>query len=133
MSLTTKITRSWNDGAVTNAWIKEVVTDSAGGSYSDSIPDLTTDKMLVLSIDITLLKALLIASDRDLTLEINHPGGTSTAPDQTIALKANCPIDWCDDDIEDCPLDQDVTEIYVTNASGSAAQLEIRAPQDATP
>lgn len=100
---------------------------------SEPIADGETDVAVPCLIDVSALKMLLIGSDQDVTLETNNPGGASAAPDQTITLKANQPMDWAEDDPVDCPLTADVSTLYVTNASGSTVNLEVRALQDATP
>lgn len=133
MSFSLTVTRSWAQaGQGPVAYQKDFSEGNLNG-VSESIPDGSIDKLVEVAIGVTRLKALLIGSDQDLVIEINHPGGSSTAPDQTLDLKARSPIDWTEDDVEDCPLEVDVTALYVTNNSGAAAQLEIRALRDPTP
>jgi len=133
MSISVTVTRSWAQAGQDPVSHQKSFSEGSLVSISESIPDGSTDKLVEVAISVARLKALLIGSDQDLTLEINHPGGSSTAPDQTFDLKGKSPIDWTEDDAEDCPLEVDVTAIYVTNDSGAAAQLEIRALRDPTP
>jgi hypothetical protein len=133
MGFTSSIIRTWSDSAGQVSYTKQVATDSRGGEFSGVIPAGSVDLHLEVAITLAQLKGLLIGSDQDLTIEVNHPGGASGAADQTIALEANSPVLWESGDDAACPLDVDVVDLYVTNAGATDAQLEIRAPQDATP
>lgn len=70
---------------------------------------------------------LVIVSDRALTVKTNSSG----SPANTFVLTANVPLLW----YPGCgySLAADITALYVTNASGGAAKLKIRASQDITP
>lgn len=131
MSFTDTITREW-DGDDTKLSQSKAVTNELRANVSISIADGLTDKLVAWAIDISQLKALHIQSDQDITIETNNPAGTSAAADDTLTLLANQPISWQTGDVMDHPFTADITQIYVTNASGSAAQLEIRALVDAT-
>ena len=133
MAFAHKFSRSWSQQGLDPLTYEHTVTVGGGQPVSEPIPDGASDLAVNLAIDFSTLKGLFVASDREITIEVNQPGGGSGVPDQTWNLKANQPISWCEDDVMDCPLDADVTVIYVTNASGLIANLEIRAPQDVTP
>jgi hypothetical protein len=100
---------------------------------SEAIDDGQTDYDLLFPVDLACLKAILIAADRDVTVEVNHPAGTSTAADQTIELKANQPVLWIEDDPVECPINQTIAMLYVTNASGAAANFKAIAMFDPSP
>lgn len=80
-------------------------------------------------LDISQIQSLLITADQDLTLKTNSSG----SPDNTIALKAGIPYLWLYNSGITLPLSADVTNWYITNASGVAATLKIRALVEATP
>jgi len=104
----------------------------ADGSVIDvtaAIPDSSTDKLVVCALDVSQIKAIYILSDQDVTLETND----GTTPDDTIALKAGVPYIWYTNKYDALLLTVDVTALYLTNASGSAATFKLRALQDATP
>ena len=133
MSESYVITRSWKplDGTAVN--YEKTVTSDTSTDHSKAYADGTTDTLINITIDFSQVKALFIGSDQDVTLETNNPGGSSGAADQTFSLKANCPIEWTEDDVETNPITVDVTAMYITNASGETANLEIHALYDATP
>lgn len=133
MSITLKLTRSTVQSGLSPVSYEISKTGSRLESVSEAIADEAVDTLVACVIDVSALKMLLIGSDQDITLETNNPGGASAAPDQTLELKANQPIVWAEEDADDCPLTDDVDGVYITNASGSTANLEIRALEDATP
>ena len=128
MSISHTLTRKWvSDGA-------EIIKDeivSAGSELNvdESIADGETDLLVNWTCDYSALKALYIVSDQDLTIETND----GTTPDDTITLSANVPLLWTSTGYLANPFSADVTALYVTNASGSAAALKIRSLQDPTP
>ena len=96
-----------------------------------AVPDSTTDKEVVVAIDVSQLVSIVMVSDQDLTIETND-GDT---PDDTIALAANVPYVWNADQYgyADTKLTVDVTALYLTNASGAAATFRAEILQDPTP
>ena len=127
------ITRSFAEAGSDPQSYQKTLTNGSIAKVSEEIADGTTDKLVIVAIDLDNLVSLFVASNRDITIELNNPGGSSAAPDDTWELKANQPIDWAEDDVMECPLAVDVAQIYVTNNSGAAANLEIRALMDPTP
>jgi len=95
----------------------------------ESIADSTTDGLVAFALDVSQVKAIYIKSDQDITIETN----SSSAPDNTLALKSNIPYVWYTNKYDALVFTADITKIYVTNASGSAATLNIEAVYDATP
>jgi len=133
MSVSHVFSRSWkrSDGSAVN--YEKTVTSDTSTDHSKAYADGTVDQLINIAIDFSETKGLMIGSDQDVTLETNHPGGGSGAADQTFNLKANCPIEWTEDDVETNPITVDVTAIYITNNSGETANLEIHDLHDATP
>lgn len=86
-----------------------------------------------LAIDISQLKAIIIHSDKAVTLKTNSSG----SPDDTIVLQANVPLVWYTgptiDAADGNPFDADVTDFYIANSSGATATVKFWVAQDATP
>lgn len=118
-----------------------IVTDGGSLTYSktytgtadvildESVPDSSTDLLMNVAIDVSAVKAFMIVSDYAVLIETN----SGSAPGNSLTLVANHPYMWDTDSEETFLLTVDVTKIYVTNASGSAAALKIRCTYDATP
>jgi len=133
MSVSHVFTRSWkrSDGSPVN--YEKTVTSDTDTDHSQAYADGTVDQLIDIAIDFSRTKGLFIGSDQDVTLETNNPGGASGTPDQTFNLKANCPIEWTEDDVATNPITVDITAIYITNDSGETANVEIHNLYDATP
>jgi len=116
---------------VNNQTIQGQHTHSGGyrQSLSESIPDESTDLEVVFPLDVSAIKAIFIKSDQDITIETND----GSSPDDTLTLTADCPYIWHENSEYTNLLTADVTSLFVTNASGAAATLEIEAIVDATP
>jgi len=129
MAFTHTLTSSINNGA--GSVSRSVsFTGDARDSRVIAVPTPSTDLLVNIAIDVDQIKSLYIVADQNLTLETNN----SAAPDNTIALKANKPfIYWTTSYYYVSVLTVDVTKIYVTNASGTAATLYIELLQDSTP
>ncbi len=106
-------------------------SDAAVIDASVSVANGQTDKPLSIGgIDISQLKAIWLDSDQDVLIESN----SSSAPDDSIALKANVPYIWMEGSPAPLLLTADVPSVlYCTNASGQAATVRLRAVMDATP
>lgn len=131
---TIRVNRSWSvSGASPIVYEIDVEADGESNAGPIVVPDGAVDFNVLVAIDVSRLKALLIGSTQDVTIETNHPGGASGEPDDTIEVKANAPYLWTEDDPEPCLLTVDVEILYVTNNSGADATLNVRAPMDVTP
>lgn len=99
--------------------------------YSDSVSDGTTDDLVDLAFALAQLKVVYLASDQAITIKTNSSG----APQETINLLANVPLLWTEDDYQASStlFAGDVTALYLTNGSGSAAAVEMRVLLDGTP
>ena len=115
-------------GDLTYAWN---VTKTSGEelNISESITDSSNDLELTGTLDVSAMVALLMYSDQDVTIETND----GTTPADTITLTAGQPLIWHSSSGFTNPLGTDVTSFFVTNASGSAANLVIKGLQDPTP
>ena len=124
---TLTVTHTTNDGGTVSNSITE--TGTAYLEIAESVADSETDYEIVCAIDVSEIALLYIVSDQDVTLETNSG---SEAVD-TLALEANEPVTWTTKSIYDCPLTEDVTSVFITNASGAAANVKMRVLTDATP
>lgn len=104
-------------------------TGTGQASVSESIADSTTDGLVNIAIDVSEIKIIIMSSDQDLTVKTNSSG----APDETISLVAGVPLIWTSDSYYVNLLATDITKLYVTNASGSAAEFKVEVLVDATP
>lgn len=94
-----------------------------------AVPAPSTNLAVALSIDVSELKYLYIVADQVLTLKTNSTG----TPANTIVLVAGLPLIWVHNYYYSNPLAAaDVTILYVTNASGTAATLQLIALEDPT-
>ena len=92
---------------------------------AESIADSTTDKEFLFALDISNLKVFSMVSDYALTVKTN----SSSTAQETFSLAAGKPVIW--ETGETAIFAGDVTALYVSNSSGSAATLKIIAGLDA--
>ena len=129
MSFSHVITQAWTDQGNT---LTKTVTKTGGAevNISESIADSTTDEEIACNLDYSAMESLYMVSDQDLQVETNDD---AAATGQTINLEAGVPYLWLKDSGITCPITDDVTALFITNASGSPAQFDLRALLDATP
>lgn len=122
------VTMTVVSGATT---LKNTKTYTGDGSQSRtiSVPDSTTDQLVNITIDVSQIKSIYIASDKALTVETNSP----TSPVDTITLVAGRAYVWDTDSYFTNLLATNVTAMYLTNASGATATFELELIEDATP
>lgn len=100
-------------------------------SIDQAIADSETDFEIVVGIDVSQIVHIYIKCDQDITIETND----GTTPADTINLKADVPyvfnadLDAYFTDL----LTTDVTSLFITNASGSTANLQLEVLTDPTP
>lgn len=102
---------------------------AAMAEVSESIPDTSVDLQIVFTLDVSAVKSFYMVSDKAITIETNSGG----VPANTLVLKAGVPYLFNSDSYDTFKFTTDITALFVTNASGSAAQLEIKAITDPTP
>ncbi len=128
MSITHTITVQWEQGN-NSLSLQDTFTGEAEANVSVSVPDSSTDFEITLGIDVSEIKSIVISSNQVITLETND----GTTPDDTFAITANNPLIWNVDSPAANPFSADITALFVTNASGSAATFNVRCIVDATP
>ena len=94
-----------------------------------TVPAETTDFELDIALDVSTILGIAIHSTKDLTVETN----SSSAPDETLALKANKAYEWETNDYNTLLLETDITALYLTNAGDEDAVFKVRAITDPTP
>lgn len=129
MSVTHRITHKIESPEGTIEKINDYSANSNQNIVGETIADGQTNKQLSFTLDVSAVKSFFMVSDQDVTFETND----GSSPDDTIALKADVPYVWNTDSYDAFLLGTDVTAIFITNASGETATLEIRAVQDPSP
>ncbi len=126
------IARTYNDG-LSNIGGLETVTSDTQISADIAVPAPSTNKQIDLTFTKANLKSLCLQCDRALSVYTN--AASTGSPQDTISLLAGQANVWslAHDGSGTCPFSDDVTAIYVTLASGSAATFKIRAIADQTP
>jgi len=104
-------------------------TASQSISIEETVADSTTDFQVNVAIDVSTIKAIIINSTQNVTLETNSGG----APAETIALLANVPLMWDENSYYANLLGTDIVALFFTNASGGVATVNIECVYDATP
>lgn len=97
---------------------------------SETVANGQTDDDIVIAIDVSAVKAFYMVSSAAVTVETN---ATDASGGDTLTLVAGQPYVWHTGSYDSFLLTNDVTVMYITNASGSSADIEIRVIQDATP
>lgn len=127
MSVSVTATRSVQYGSLAVS-LPETISSGSVQVVSESVAN-GADTLVNFTADVSQTKLVWISADGDLTLEFN----SSSAPDFTIALTDSIPVLWVTGDLASNPLSQDVTALYVTNATGAAVNLTIVYLEDPTP
>jgi hypothetical protein len=128
MSISNTLTLSWARGSET---LSKSVSDSSEGALDRdvTVSNGVSNREVALEFTTAGLSAIYIVSDQDVTLETND----GTSPDDTFTLSAGKPFVWFSGCGWPCPFTEDVTALFITNASGATANVQIRGIADATP
>ena len=129
MSFSATISQSITIGGKTVNKAK-TLTASANVGVEETVAGTTTDYNIIVALDQSEIAALYIVADQALTLKTQD--GT-TADVDTIVLVADEPLIWYTGSLYTSQITADLTDINVTNASGTAATLQLYCIQDATP
>jgi hypothetical protein len=128
MSITHTIGTTWENGTAGVSTRKQITSDSEI-NVDVVIASATTNGQIVCAIDISELKSIVLNSTKDVTVKTND----GSSPDDTFTLKANNPLVWNSESPTANPFSADITDLYVTNASGADATVQVRALLDVTP
>lgn len=113
-------------GVIVDSAVKSV-ENALRISLSEQVATGQTDKAIAVAIDEDNLKFFWLKSDQDVTIETN----SGSAAQETFALTANVPVVWTGSGTK--PIADDVTGLFVTNASGQPATIVLEAIVDPTP
>jgi hypothetical protein len=94
----------------------------------ESVPSPSTDLAFAISFAVGKVESIVLLSDQNLTLKTNSSG----SPANTINLLANVPYVWQRSTYLVNLFTVDVTQFFLTNASGSTARLQGRVLTDPT-
>ena len=128
MSFTATITETIDIGGLQVSQSNSY-TDSAETRIDEAIADSTTDGVIALVQDVSETAIVYIVSDQAVTLEFNN--STTGVPE--IVLVAGVPYVWHTNSYYTDLFATVITTLYVTNASGSTANVKIRFLYDSTP
>lgn len=126
MSVTHTVTRIYKDQSANSITDARNVTGNAELNIDDSVA-IAANHQIHWSCTRANLQSLCFWADGPVTVYTNNPSGSS--PQDTIPLVANQARDWvlASDLIALCPVSNDVTTVYVTNAGSGAVAFRIRA------
>lgn len=128
MSFVHKVTRSFARGGDTLSVVQSITVEQEV-NLDMQVANAVTDGLHALTLDVSQMKTMYLYSDRAVTLETND----GTTPGATVSLAAGIPRLWSSTSGETNPFGStDVTALYVTNASGAAANIKIRIGIDPT-
>lgn len=128
MPFTHSITRSYGTGgrtiAATTSYTGDVVA-----SLNVAIPTASDGLLVPFSMERGQgIVSMVIMSDQAMVVYTNADAGGAT---DTITLLANVPYIWHTDWYDTCLITADITALYVDQASGSTATLQIEILSDA--
>lgn len=122
-------------GNVDSSYSKSfTVTGGARLAIEEAVADGSSDLEVACELDVSQVKSFLLLCDQDVTVETND----GTTPGNTFTLEANTPYIWPAAegeswaDTEDAAVTDDITALFVTNASGTDATLRLDAIFDPT-
>lgn len=103
-------------------------TGDARLSREVEVATAETDYLIAMVLDVSEIDGIYIVSDQTVTFETNN----GAAPAETISLVADVPYLWTTSSYFTNLLATDITAIYITNASGSTATINIEVVFDST-
>ena len=128
---TQKMEVAWvGEGRRIAAEIEE--SDGSKASFDENVADGETNLEFGFSFNVVTnaVMMLFVLSDQDVTIKTNDSG----APDDTLSPIADLPLFWVragGSYYYACPVTADVAKIFITNASGSTARVQIEVLYDA--
>lgn len=128
MAFTAKVTEIIDIGGTVESEVNSF-TDSAELRIDEAIADAQTDVLIAMVLDVSAVKAFYMVCDQNVTAEFNN----STTGTPAISLLAGIPYVWHASAYDAFLLTVDVTQLFISNASGATANLKVRALYDSTP
>lgn len=102
--------------------------DAQGPSIDVDVPDSTTDKPVSFAIDKSQIKAIFMLASVDMLVETN----SSSAPTDSINLKAGKPYIWFTGSLDTNLITADVTAMFLTTGSVGAGTFQVEVVYDST-
>ena len=124
MPFTIQVTRNIKEGNTSIGGAARSFTVAQVNKMEETIADSLTDVEFLFSIDVSQLQVFHMESDVALTVETN----SGSAAQETFTLVANVPVTF--ETGETAIFAGDITGLYVTNASGSTATLQVMSGVD---
>jgi|SRR5579871_1163089 len=118
-------TRTYKNQGGTARTLQETISGVSEANHAVTVAASTTNQATGWTYTQANLKSLSITSDQAITIKTNSTG----SPQDTIAIAAGQVLIWtlATDLIARCPFSNDVTNVYITNAGGTAANVYIDA------
>lgn len=129
MAITYTMTESLTRNGATFTKSRDIATGDAEWVAEHTVPDSTTDQQVIVALDVSAIKCIVINSTKALTIETNN----SSVPDETLALVADVPTVWYTNKYHAKDFAVDITTLYLTNASGASATVNFFVLYDSTP
>ena len=128
MSLSHDLTLKWSSGSRS---ITKIISATGGAqtSVDEDVADSETDYLIAFTCDVSQIQAIYINSTQDVLLETNSGAGSA----DVLSLVANEPYVWWSTSLLTNLLTEDVTALYITNASGASATISVEVLYDPTP
>ena len=124
MSFSLSLVQTLKEGSVTLDSTTSSKTVQGHNKINETVADGETDWQVAFSIDVSSLKIFYMVSDQAITVETND----GSSPQETFSLAANVPVVWQEG--ETAIFSGDVTDLFITNSSGSAATLKVHSGTD---
>lgn len=123
MSYTIRVVQTVSEGSTSLSSTTNTIVEGCD-KRNETIVDAASEYNVVIGIDVSSLKVFSMKSSQVLTVKTNSSG----SPQETFTLVAGRPIVWQEGDA--AIFAGDVTGLYVSNASGNDAVLEIISATD---
>lgn len=121
MSISHSITKSWQNGS--NSLAERITyTGTEELNFDFTVAASTSDQAVALAFSKTLLQSLFISSDQAITIKVN----SSSVPDETLSVASGNPLQWDINGGLPSPFSANVTEVYISNAGSTVANVSIR-------
>jgi len=123
VSYTIRVVQTVSEGSTSLSSTTNTIVEGCD-KRNETIVDAASEYNVVIGIDVSSLKVFSMKSSQVLTVKTNSSG----SPQETFTLVAGRPIVWQEGDA--AIFAGDVTGLYVSNASGNDAVLEIISATD---
>lgn len=99
---------------------RQTITSGSAIVIDEAVPTPSTDLQIACDVDVSQMKSCIMQCDQDVTVETN----SGSSADETFALKAGAPYIWSTDACFTNKFATDLTDLFITNASGTACTFK---------